>query len=120
MTLTDQELAAMLERAERATEGPWEKFYSNYDTGTWCVCPIDEATGLITHDDKIIIDDVETNDADFIAAARTDLPAVVKDLIEARGAISEMCEFDCRWAADDCGNNECSLYPFRALLGGEK
>jgi len=74
-TITDR-LDEIAGRADAATEGPW----SVYDRGVGCHIALDDGVG-----DRILPEGFRTDigrneDAAFIAAARTDIPALVAAL----------------------------------------
>ena len=81
MTDPRETLARIRRRADAATEGPWQKNqyepYPEHDRGDVSICG---RQGNVTvaywyYDDKY-----ETADAEFIAAARTDVPALLDAL----------------------------------------
>jgi hypothetical protein len=79
MTLSEQELTAMKERAEKATAGPWEGFKKVYrDKDLWIVGPANDAA---IDGNKHFFGPVNQ---DFCIHARTDVPALVDDLLKAR------------------------------------
>lgn len=120
--MTDTELAAMLERCEKATEGPWE-VHLNPGEDT---CHI-----YATHGWMFVTELRRGADADFIAHARTDLPLVVKELIEARRLLREWTDMDplrydseysaCPWCAFDYSNMrhepDCPFVLARTMVG---
>ena len=63
-------------RANAATEGPWEA-YPGYQTdfGAWMSAAVDTAGG-----EYLVVEAERDKDADFIAHARTDVPALVEAL----------------------------------------
>lgn len=70
--MTDEQLAAIRERCEAATEGPWEKLTEQV-AGMW-------RETRVVHADFDICADVCIGDAEFIAAARTDVPALLDEV----------------------------------------
>jgi len=88
--MNDTELQAILERAEAATEGPWMKFNDNEGMeqvfgALWCVG--NDAYHNFSNDGDavcIVVTCGGEEDAEFLANARTDLPAVVHELQRAR------------------------------------
>lgn len=91
-------------RANAATRGPWRAFYDDYERGTWLVSQVD-SEGLI-HDDGIIVaSGVPAADADFVAAAREDIPALVAEVRRLRDAIIEAADFGLgRYGCPFCGS----------------
>jgi hypothetical protein len=70
--MTGEELAAIRERAESATQGPWEQ--PAYPVGDMVYRLTDRSPdGLIAKCER-------PTDADFIAHARTDIPALLAEL----------------------------------------
>lgn len=69
--MTDEELAVIKERAEKATPGPW---YSDYASRPYVMA------------EHTPVADVATDaDADFIVHARTDVPALVAEVERLQG-----------------------------------
>lgn len=89
MTMTDAELAKIRARAEAATPGPWVSTDIVDDADEFCGYWSIQKPGD-TARDRWLIDDMETitgqdiADADFVAAARTDIPALLDELAAAR------------------------------------
>ncbi len=87
--LTDAQVKEMLERAERATPGPWRREYDNSDNaggGQW------EDVGparIWWPYGKPERGAQAANDCSFIAAAREDVPMLCRELLEARGLCRE-------------------------------
>lgn len=76
--MTNEELQQIRERAEKATAGPWE-----YDGSDIMAPPFLD-----------IVDHVyETADADFIAHAREDIPALMAEVERLRTIIDETQEY---------------------------
>ncbi|MEK4178508.1 hypothetical protein NSQ61_02780 [Aeribacillus sp. FSL K6-1121] len=80
MRLTNEELVAISERAEKASPGPWVKTFA---TGIEIVC--DFETKIISDDSGVI----RYSDAEFIAHAREDVPKLVAEVERLREAIIE-------------------------------
>lgn len=78
-----EELAAIRERAEAATEGPWEHVERRFDGGRV------REHSVETHA-HVIADDLSLNSAEFIAHARTDVPR----LVAALGSVLDLAD---RW-----------------------
>jgi hypothetical protein len=100
--MNDAELQSILERCERATAGEWciqwqfnimghDRLVANTGGSTSSVAQLE------FHNQNIA-------NADFIAHARTDLPAVVKELLEARGLLRGWLD-----------NVEREAHPFRGI-----
>lgn len=70
-----EELAAIEQRASAATPGPW----ATYRDETWMVVYIDANNGVVVapEGDNLIL---SVADAEFIAAARTDIPALISEI----------------------------------------
>lgn len=92
--MTDEEIRAIRERADKATKGPW---IPDYDS---CVC--------VSNSDKavIIIDSGVTNiHREFIAHARTDVPNLADECLARGRRIAELEE--CRRLLEKLVNNHC-------------
>jgi hypothetical protein len=97
--ITEEELAAIKQRAERATPGPWfvaEELAGRADittdpSGQWPgfrsphVCVTDGPEG-----DRAC----RVNDAEFIAAAREDVPALVAEIERLRALLLEVANYE--------------------------
>lgn len=95
--MTDAELQAILERAEKASPGPWE--WRKGDVNPALVgseCPV-LFTCTIGDDDPTQYLSVYDFDAAFIAAARTDIPLLVEEVRRLR---SELTDLRARWVAE--------------------
>ena len=111
--MTNEELDAIAQRAEKATPGPWGEVA---ESGEWWL------SGPDIYDDAVMsTNDTEISqaDVDFIAAARTDVPALVAEVrrlrgkLEAATASAEAAEKDANeLRADNEMNNH---YAGRAL-----
>src|SRR3990167_1357081 len=81
--VTDDELAAFVELAEAVTRGPWYWYRENEDEGTVYVPEAMADDGMYyiatTHASP-----TQFKDAEFIAAARNQAPAIARELLEAR------------------------------------
>lgn len=75
--ITDEELAAIRERAEKATEGPWE-----------CV----KSPFIKTPKRSFVINGTAYDDTIFIAHAREDIPKLLAEIEYLRGRLSEAME----------------------------
>ena len=83
--MTEQQLAAIEERAAAATEPPWdyEQIYGH------SICPfrlVYEYEG----ERLTIAINLDREDAEFIAAARDDVPALVAEVRKLRGLLGEL------------------------------
>ena len=105
------DLDAIEARAEAATPGPWRQTTSK--RGYRDVLQTPDSYG-----DRMIAKGCPNADADFIAAARTDIPALVAELRAAR----EVVEAACQLVADEesqlggWGPDVTMLYPLVAAL----
>jgi hypothetical protein len=101
MSISERELKAMLERAEKATAGPWEATILD----GFCTCPLCDGEGEVDLADisgdgwvglaqTYGVGDMIQLNADFITHARDDLPAVIAELMAARKLLR---------ALSDCG-----------------
>ena len=70
-----EELTVIEQRANAATPGPW----AIYRDETWMVVSIDATNGAVVapEGDNLIL---SVTDAEFIAAARTDIPALIAEI----------------------------------------
>lgn len=83
------DLDAILARAEAATEGPWEAL----DPGTrprssWV--RVEQDSGRRWTEDTLISEELRGEDAQFIAHARTDVPALVAEVKRLRELLGEV------------------------------
>lgn len=85
--MTDEQLAAIRDRCEAATEGPWEKITERPGGRLW------QNIRVVAFDGKYTIcGDTVIADAEFIAAARTDVPALLDEIERMRGLLGEAYE----------------------------
>jgi hypothetical protein len=98
LAMTDDELKAIEARAHAATPGPWEGFDG------YVLVPSVGAVEFVT--DNPSFGD-SSNDTEFIASARTDVPALVaevrrlQDVVQvARGALADIADMTPREIAD--------------------
>jgi hypothetical protein len=84
--MTDEELQAIEARANAATPGPWEVFAERE------VSTEHKALMGCTHDGDGVF--YEREDAEFVAHARADIPALVAEVRRLRGALGRLgsCE----------------------------
>lgn len=82
--LTEQELAEMEARVRNASPGPWTR-----DDGDW------SPNHMVDADGEVVVYDEGapgTQDAAFIAAARTDLPRLIAEVRRLRSFIDRMAD----------------------------
>lgn len=104
--LTPEEIAAIRERAEKATSGPWQ--YEQYE-----VDPLSDTAKLYYSGSEKPFADFrgdlnQDQDAEFIAHARTDIPALlanIEELEQALYKISQLCPPRCK----TCGYPNCKI-----------
>lgn len=84
--LSDAQLAAIRERAEAATPEPWAvEWYDGYITGHVTSPHHDYCGNLVQRRDSVTAEPSMTaKDAAFIAAARTDIPALLAEVTRLR------------------------------------
>ena len=91
--MSEDELSAIEERAERATPGPW---HAHRDADSIGLGPIvfvhipradKDRSYALTNGER------ENSNRDFIAHARTDVPALVAEVRRLRGAMEKVREF---------------------------
>lgn len=87
--MTGLNLDAIEARVAAATDGPWK--HGGNDGLVWGPRIGDPVSGS-----------TEPEDADFIAAARTDVPALVAEVRQLRAALTEIAGLCSCVAADDC------------------
>ena len=128
--MTDLDLAAIRQRVEKATEGPWNTGF-DYEKND----PIVLAPGYIEHTIDYPLTEVGLEhgkaDAEFIAHAREDIPALLDEIDRLNVTIQRVRELHEPFTsglADFC--TECSSHGYaycdapcptiRALEGGEQ
>ena len=100
MSVTEVDTTAMRARVDAATEGPWIAEYSR-EQGN-CVIPHDARSTREAVATTHLYD--QAADAEFIAHARTDVPALVATLREAEAKLAAIQgHFDHVYAEDDEG-----------------
>jgi hypothetical protein len=89
--MTPDQLAAIEARAQAATEGPWESLRAGM-LGTRVVRVDGEWDGLVPDEFITMVTPAlrKFDDADFIAHARTDVPALLALVREQRAAIERV------------------------------
>lgn len=95
---TDAELRAALELAAKATAGPWRNGLGDgsgaaqHSMGAWIDNPDEESTVIVGgHDDwGVPVGVISNDDAEFIAASRSNWPAAAEALLAARAALREV------------------------------
>ena len=109
--LTDSEIKAIMERCEKATPGPWESEVTT------------SGGSILTRGGKWrgqSLQVVPSQDADFIASARSDVPDLCRDLLAAREVMRRIrCPRDTD-ADGNCGRHACPYcgIEFRKALEG--
>lgn len=94
--LTPADLDTIEARADAATPGPWG---DDYIVSSYSGSPIERpriiANGrIVAH---VMMSDSDVSDADFIAAARTDVPALVAEVRRLRDSIMPIVEHAARY-----------------------
>jgi hypothetical protein len=84
--LTQEQLEAIRQRAENATAGPW--FEDNGDVKTIAI------TDRKYTEPEMIAEAWFTNDATFIAHARTDIPALLDHIAELEAELTRLKQLD--------------------------
>lgn len=83
--LTVEQLGAIRKRAEAATKGNWHKAILKYDPRTFTV-------GAFNGTVSVVGDVNNENDADFIAHAREDIPALLNEIDRLKEDMREISE----------------------------
>ncbi|WP_037161013.1 hypothetical protein [Rhodococcoides fascians] len=112
------DLDAIEARAEATTEGPWCAITSGIPNGDhWYVCSAEgESLAYISADDGINEDQREP-DAEFIAHARTDVPALLAALRERDNTITRVRQvLKGAWPEDGAGIDVVAAEAVRAAL----
>ena len=87
--MTDAELKEIEARCDAATEGPWEVGYCyGLSRDARCACSVKPAGGEYYYTDAIVASDARDEcghpmflvDAEFIAHARADVPALIAEV----------------------------------------
>lgn len=97
--MTDDELRAVRERAKAATPGPWAVSYDE-DVDTFGVVAEDDGPG-----DVFIVEEMGQpgqHDAEFIAHARQDIPRLLDEIANLRGAMTAQDDRESK-AGEACG-----------------
>lgn len=81
------DLGAIKARAEAATKGPWEDFTPHSDAERFSA-----SVGMASLMDDIALNVLSNRDAEFIAAARTDIPALIAEVERLRGIVDRVRE----------------------------
>jgi hypothetical protein len=93
MSAEELDTAAIRAREQAATEGPWRAITSGPSGGDhWYVCDDGESIALIHASDGEDEDSREP-DAQFIAHARTDVPALLNEVARLRKVIEDALGF---------------------------
>lgn len=102
--MNQEQLNAIKERVAKATSGPWE--YDNEERGIW-------NNGGFNYLGTVTLSHI---DADFIANAREDMPALIAEIERLRKAIEQIIEAE----APNMEGWETEVYKIaREALGGE-
>lgn len=89
--MTDDEVREALERAEKATKGPWQDDHWDDPTRYHIIWIGAEVIGEIGHHVRTVKERVVAN-ADFVTHARSDVPALAADLIDTRAVLSRLID----------------------------
>jgi hypothetical protein len=108
--MTDAEIRAIRERAERCDPSPWEAKY--IECFGWVVSPPFNRNEYDSMPDSYF---TNCTNADFIAHARTDVPALCDAVEEARKELRELADLMRKHGAF----TEASEKAIRHALGGE-
>lgn len=102
--MTDQELKDIAARCEKATEGTWDHTLNEHKTSK-VYLTIKEAGFLPIAEVQV------KQDADFIAHARTDIPALIEALKQEREKVESRDKVIC----DNCPNtgNHCNTCRYK-------
>jgi hypothetical protein len=103
--MTADQIRAILARAEKATNGPW--------CVDWTTLRLDAES------DVYLQRDATSDDGIFINHARTDIPALCRDLLAAREALRESEPIICRHVCGDPSHSPL-CEKIVAALGEEK
>lgn len=82
--MTEEQLKAIKERADNATPGPWYSVPSTFDNPAQ-ICVFKDGDYSIE-----ITDDLDDLDAEFIAQARNDVPALIAEVERLHEALSDI------------------------------
>lgn len=112
LRLSESDVRAIAERAEKATEGPWEICL---DTKTEVVALDGQPGCVVIADTRFFAEatnEREVEDAALIAHARTDIPLLVSDWLALRAENERLMrvEFRLRLALDLVANYEETLH----------
>jgi hypothetical protein len=92
MKLTQEQLEAIRQRAENATPGPWQ------------IATTTDGAYVLDTDDMIIAATIErTEDASFIAHARTDIPALLDHIAELEAELAILKQPGVHTICPHCG-----------------
>jgi hypothetical protein len=90
--VTEDELKAIEARAEAAWAGPWTIEYDRNDQANIYAGP-DCWLALLPHQCVAPIEQEQKRNAAFVAAARTDVPALVAEVRRLRDALEEIAQY---------------------------
>jgi hypothetical protein len=122
------DLDAITARAEAATPGPWTKFPEGPTPPV--VAMLNQPPGplYVCTERGVEPSDLAEPDADFIAHARADVPALVSELRAAREVVEAAAGFsafmnedaeDLQWPDEQLADLAASLAAYRAVVGPE-
>ena len=77
-----KEIYDIIERVDKTTPGPWKSFIEGRDHTSG-------SSFIRTSGDDIELSGATTNDQDFIAAARQDVPALIGEIIRLRKILDD-------------------------------
>ena len=77
-----KEINDIKERCDKTTPGPWKSFIEGRDHTSG-------SSFIRTSGDDIELSGATTNDQDFIAAARQDVPALIEEIIRLRNILDD-------------------------------
>ena len=77
-----KEINDIKERVDKTTPGPWKSFIEGRDHTSG-------SSFIRTSGDDIELSGATTNDQDFIAAARQDVPALIGEIIRLRNILDD-------------------------------
>jgi hypothetical protein len=88
--MTPSDLEAIEQRANAATPGPWDPLFQRNDNGSWGeVLSEKKLVAEVCTDIGCLMSDADQNNTVFLAAARSDVPALVAEVRRLRAALEE-------------------------------
>ena len=89
--MTDRpDFKAMRERCENATAGPWTFTRDDRMGCAYIIGFLTDGNGKAWTETRVVFGDCDTHDAQFIAHARTDLPACLARIAELESCLTEI------------------------------